>query len=164
MKKNAIYEIPRDVHCELYEYQEKMVDESICLLNMLGIKVCIENLNPASNNTIDCQVRALAKVLNIGWMEAYDKLIEQSKKYYTLPDHTSVLSELLKEYGFEEVEDFQCSVATFMHENIHGTYVIFCKGHVFVYSEGIWYDTAENLQYIGAIFDISDNDTIYKRV
>ena len=33
MKKNAIYNIPRNVYRETFDYEENMVQENICILN-----------------------------------------------------------------------------------------------------------------------------------
>lgn len=147
MNNNTIYEIPKEIAEKRYSVQDNILNEQIKILSMLGIGACVENLNPVQNNTIDCQTRTLARVLNIDWMSAFDILIERSKKYYTLPDHRYVLISLIEEYGYTETEDDYVSPVQFMINH----------------KDGVWYDSPNILEYIAPIFIFDENDKIFEK-
>jgi len=48
--------------------------EQNTILKISGIKIELENLNPNKNDTQDCAIRAIAKVLNLSWEDVFKEL------------------------------------------------------------------------------------------
>lgn len=79
----------------------------------------------------DSAIRAIAKVLNISWTDAYDKLCEGGKKIFDIPTSKNVIDGILKENGFKFVTlgkpkkgEARPSVKEFVETITNDTYVL----------------------------------------
>ena len=109
--------------------------------------------NPVGNRTDDCTVRALSKVFNISWDDAYDMLAEAGKKMGLMPEHKSVFSAVLRMNGFyrENLPTFcpECySVRDFTEHNPRGRYVLCTDNHVVAVVNGSYFDSYDSGDYI----------------
>ena len=104
------------------------------------------NPNPVANHVGDCSVRAISKVLNISWDEAFDLLAEAAKNMGDVMSSNSVISAVLRSHGFyrENLPNFcpNCySIRKFARDNPVGIYVVGTGSHVVAVLDGDWFDT-----------------------
>lgn len=59
-----------------------------------------QNPNPKELWTGDCTVRCVSIALNISWEEAYELLVEEGKRLYTVMSNMDCVEEVLKKNGF----------------------------------------------------------------
>lgn len=111
------------------------------------IKMWVEYLNnPVGRKVGDCAVRAVAKALDMGWEAAYIALVINGLQMADMLSSDAVSGALLRQHGFyrKALPDTcpDCyTVADFCDDHPHGTYVLYCGGHVVTAIDGDWYDS-----------------------
>lgn len=104
------------------------------------------NNNPVGRSVGDCAVRAVSKALDMGWEAAYIALTINGLQMGDLPNSDAVSGALLRQHGFyrKAIPDTcpMCyTVEDFCEEHRHGTYVLYCGGHVVTCQDGDWFDS-----------------------
>jgi len=104
------------------------------------------NPNPAQNIVGDCVVRAISRLLDIDWQNAYVGVIAQGYKMYDMPSSNSVWGAFLKDNGYKRhtLPDTcpDCyTVAEFCQDYPSGRYLLATGSHVVTVVDGDYYDT-----------------------
>ena len=104
------------------------------------------NPNPLSNRAGDCVVRAITKILNIDWDEAYLGIVMQGYTSKDMPSVNHVWGEYLHNKGFKRhvIPDTcpECyTVADFANEHKKGQFILATGAHVVAMIDGDYYDT-----------------------
>ena len=103
------------------------------------------NPNPIKN-TDDCVIRAVAKVLDEPWENAYMKLCLKGLSMYDLPNNNAVWGSLLRDKGFvrESIPNTcpDCyTVEDFCQDHPFGIYVLGTGSHAVAVIDGNFYDS-----------------------
>ena len=111
------------------------------------------NSNPIALRTEDCTVRALSRILNISWDDAYEILAESGKKMGLMMSNKAVFSAVLRMNGFyrENLPTFcpECySVKEFVADHPRGRYVLCTENHVVAVVNGTYFDSFDCGDYI----------------
>lgn len=100
------------------------------------------NPNPKGRNVGDCSVRAIAKVLNIDWDEAFLLITISALTMADMPSSDAVWGDVLRQNGFRRAMCPDCSTAEdFCRDHPTGTFVLAFGGHVATVVEGNLYDS-----------------------
>lgn len=104
------------------------------------------NPNPVSRKTNDCVIRAVSKVLDIPWEEAYIMLSLKGLEMYDWGNSNEVWGALLRDNGFvREIIPNTCpdcyTVDDFCRDHPSGTYVLGTGTHAVACVDGSYYDT-----------------------
>lgn len=104
------------------------------------------NPNPMARDGIDCTVRALTKVLDIPWEEAYTMLAVKGFALNDMPNANHVVNAVLRENGFtRHVIPDSCpdcyTAADFAESHPDGTYILAFGDHVCAVDSGNIYDS-----------------------
>ena len=104
------------------------------------------NPNPMSKSVGDCVIRALTKVLDITWEQAFVELAIQSFLMCDMPSSNSVWGAYLKSNGFSKhVIPDTCpdcyTIKDFAKDHPHGTYAVGTGTHVVAVVNGSYYDS-----------------------
>lgn len=108
------------------------------------------NNKDLKDNYGDCTIRALSKVLDCTWLEAFDKAIPYCRKYqcasiFSLP--LKYEKEIFDELGFDyhgisnAKGTTRPTVNEFVHEHSVGTYILNVANHEVACVDGKYYDT-----------------------
>ena len=103
---------------------------------------------PKSWHVQDDVVRAICKVLDKTWIEAYELLDEIVKSNYTMINDKTVVNELLTNqlgyeyitYGKPKTGEKRPVIKDFIKENQKGTYVIYLRDYYVAVIDGKVYD------------------------
>lgn len=103
---------------------------------------------PKSWHVQDDVVRAICKVLDKTWSEAYELLDDIAKKNFTTINDKTVVNELLANklgyeyitYGKPKVGEKRPVIEDFIKENNKGSYVIYLRDYYVTVVDGIVYD------------------------
>lgn len=98
----------------------------------------------------DCTIRALSKVLNITWLEAFDLTIPYCREYQTpnifnVP--TMIERDIMKKLGFDyygvsnKKGTKRPTVKEFAKSHKQGRYILNVANHEVAVVDGIYYDT-----------------------
>lgn len=104
------------------------------------------NPHPTHNNTGDCVIRAITKVLGIGWDDAYLDLMLYGFSMKDWPDSNHVWGSYLLNNGFRRYPlQNTCpdcyTVRDFCEDHPHGTFVLATGSHVIAVIDGDYYDS-----------------------
>lgn len=103
------------------------------------------NQNPCDKLVGDCTVRALATLLGRHWERIYVSLCLLGYDMCDMPSSKSVVSEYLKQEGFERhiipENCMGCTVEEFARRNNHGTYLLATDTHVVPVIDGYYIDS-----------------------
>lgn len=110
------------------------------------------NPNPKHRRTTDCVVRAIARVLDMDWNQAYINLTAYGLEQADMPDMAAVWKPLLYDHGFRTyVIPDTCpacyTVKDFCEDHPFGTYVLAIIGrtnHVVAVVDGSYFDTTDS--------------------
>lgn len=107
------------------------------------------NPNPLSKNVDDCVIRALTKVLDCTWDEAFMAATIYAFIYKDLQNSNYVLGKLLRAKGFikRPIPDTcpDCyTIAQFAHDNKEGAFVVGTGNHVVAVVDGDYYDSRDS--------------------
>lgn len=121
------------------------------------------NPNPRGAKVGDCSVRAVAKVLNKDWEDAYMGLCAEGLIYGDMPSANYVWGMFLRRYGFDQkpipsVCPKCTTVAQFADEHPVGSYVLACQNHAVASVDGNYFDSWDSgsetvLYYLEKEFD-----------
>lgn len=98
----------------------------------------------------DCTIRAMSKVLNCTWLEAFDRLIPFCRKYQASNVFNTPLEirkEILKAFGLEyhgvsnKSGTKRPTVDEFAKDHPTGTFLLHVAHHEVACVDGIYYDT-----------------------
>ena len=103
---------------------------------------------PKSWHVQDDVIRAICKVLDKTWSEAYELLDDIAKKNFTTINDKTVVNELLANklgyeyitYGKPKVGEKRPVIEDFIKENNKGSYVIYLRDYYVTVVDGIVYD------------------------
>lgn len=104
------------------------------------------NPNPTGRNSMgDCSIRAVSKVLNMNWDEAFDVLVDNARLRADMPNSNANIDEVLSDYGFHKETFSDCNgchtVKEFAETHPYGTYVLGTGDHVVAVINGNWFDS-----------------------
>ena len=104
------------------------------------------NANPYNNDTIDCVVRGISKLMDISWDEAYIRLFVEGYIKKEIPIRNDVWIDFLLSEGYqiESVPNIcpNCiTVEEFANDHPQGRYLIGTGSHVIAVVHGNFYDT-----------------------
>lgn len=104
------------------------------------------NPNPLNKKIGDCVIRAVAKVTNQTWEDAYIALAVKGFQLGDMPSANSVWGAYLKSIGFKrQTLPNTCpdcyTVSDFCEDYSAGIYVVATDGHVVAAINGDYYDT-----------------------
>ncbi len=104
------------------------------------------NPNPQGHRVDDYSVRAVAKVLDKDWEDAYMGLCSEGLVYSDMPTSGYVIGMYLRRYGFTQknipsVCPKCTTVSQFTDEHHKGTYVLVCHEHIVASIAGSFFDT-----------------------
>lgn len=104
------------------------------------------NPNPSGKSVGDCVIRAVAKVLDLSWEEAYAELCLQGYMMHDMPSANEVWGAYLKSKGFKrEMIPASCAdcytIEDFTKEYPKGVYVIGTGKHAVACIDGKTYDS-----------------------
>ena len=95
----------------------------------------------------DCVIRALTKVLDVTWLEAFESLIPYARKLQTTLTCRQCYEKYLFDEGFKYVGisnrkgSKRPTVKSFSASHKTGTYFLNLANHTVAVVEGIYYDT-----------------------
>lgn len=104
------------------------------------------NPNPTGNDTGDCVIRAISKVMNQSWDETYWDLCDQGFLMGDWGDSNRVWDTYLRDNGFvRRVISNTCpncyTVKEFCHDNPYGVFILAIGNHVVAIVNGSYYDS-----------------------
>jgi hypothetical protein len=104
------------------------------------------NPNPDEKSVGDCVVRAITKVLDMTWEDAYVELCLQGYMMHDMPSSNAVWGAYLKKNGFKrEILSNSCAdcytIEDFTKEFPKGVYVVCTGTHAAAVIDGNYYDS-----------------------
>lgn len=105
------------------------------------------NEKDLKDNSCDCVIRALTKVMNKSWLEIFNELIPYARKFQYMPNQKECYETYLKDNGFVYVGisnkkgSKRPTVKSFAKENKEGTYLLNVANHVVAVVDGKYFDT-----------------------
>ena len=95
----------------------------------------------------DCTVRALMKLLEVSWEEAYDELCKAGRELKRMPSETDSIAHAIGSYGYKKHSipvpkgSKRPTVASFTAEHPKGRYLLNVANHVVASVDGHYYDS-----------------------
>ena len=107
------------------------------------------NPNPLGQDTIDCTVRAISKLMDFTWDKTYMKLALEGYRLKSMPTADRVWGSYLRNNGFRRhvIPDMcpDCyTVAEFAYDHPVGKYLLKTSEHVVAVCDGDYYDTFDS--------------------
>lgn len=104
------------------------------------------NANPFKNDTIDCVIRGISKVMDISWDEAYIRLFIEGYVKKEIPTRNDIWIDYLLNHGYRiEAVPNTCpnciTVEEFALDHPKGRYLLGTGSHVIAVIDGDYYDT-----------------------
>lgn len=104
------------------------------------------NPNPANKVVGDCVIRAISILLDMGWDDTYDDLVDQGKFMKDMPSSNSVWAAYLKSRGYiRRVIPNTCpdcyTIRQFAFDHPIGEYLLATGSHVVAVIHGSYFDT-----------------------
>lgn len=104
------------------------------------------NPNPERKTVGDCTVRAISKILNVPWEDAYLGICVAGLFSHDVPSSNAVWGSYLKSLGFKmtllpNICPVCYTVKDFARDNPNGTYLVNTDRHVIAVVDGDYYDT-----------------------
>lgn len=106
----------------------------------------VYNANPIGRQVGDCTVRAISKVTNQDWEQAYSGMALEGFVMADMPSANHVWGAYLKRHGFtRHIIPDTCpdcyTVNDFCRDHPHGMFLLALSGHVVAVQDGDFYDT-----------------------
>ena len=103
------------------------------------------NPNPVGRRVGDCAVRAVAKVLGMGWESAYIALVINGIQMGDVMTGNSVIGATLRQHGFKKFDiPNTCpdcyTIEEFAEDNPSGKFVVGTGSHVVAIEDGSYFD------------------------
>lgn len=122
------------------------------------------NPNPSGKKVGDCVVRAIAKVLDTTWEDAYTRLAVKAYAMSDMPSSDIVWGSLLRDNGYvrESIPNTcpDCYTAEdFCDDYPDGKYVLSFGGHVATVCNGVLYDSWDSSNEIPIYFWYEDEES-----
>ena len=114
------------------------------------------NPNPKGKHVTDCTVRMLCRLEGFSWLEAFDRLVDISRREYRMPSSDKNWETILSSFGYKKymlppsIPDWY-TIRDFCRDNPRGKYAIKTTGHVVAVVDGDYYDS----------FDSGDKEPMY---
>lgn len=95
----------------------------------------------------DCTVRALMKLLEVTWQEAYDELCKAGRKCMRMPDEIDCVRMTIESFGYKKVSipvekgSKRPTVASFAEQHKQGRFLLNVANHVVACVDGHYYDS-----------------------
>lgn len=95
----------------------------------------------------DCVIRAFSIVMGLSWLEAFDMLVANARKNYTIPNDADNYREIFRERGYKEITEKavkgQKRLTVEMFAELHptGRYFIETANHVTTVINGVIKDS-----------------------
>lgn len=107
------------------------------------------NPNPLGQDTIDCTVRAISKLMGFTWDKTYMRLALEGFRLKSMPTADRVWGNYLRNNGFTRhmIPDMcpDCyTVAEFAHDHPVGKYLLKTSEHVVAVCGGNYYDSFDS--------------------
>lgn len=104
------------------------------------------NPNPENKRVGDCVIRAISILLNKGWDDTYDNVVEFGRRMHDMPSSNEVWTEYLYANGFtRKIIPDTCpacyTVRDFCIDHPYGEYMLATGSHVVTIIDGNYYDT-----------------------
>lgn len=100
-----------------------------------------------AKRTGDCTIRAITKIEQISWIEAFERLTEIAREEFDIINSMDVIREYLKRQGYERVAikalkgSKRPTIYSFAQEHKTGTYLVQVANHVVAVSDGYYFDS-----------------------
>lgn len=107
------------------------------------------NPNPSGRRVDDCVIRAISKIFDMTWNEAYDEICNQGAIMHNMPSANVVWGEYLKEHGFQRYTlPNSCphcyTIRMFARAHPHGIFAVATGSHVVAVIDGDYFDTGDS--------------------
>lgn len=121
------------------------------------------NPNPQKKSVGDCTVRALSKLLDVQWHEAYDALCDEGALDADMPSSNAVMDALLRKMGFRRrVVPDHCptcyTLRDFAHDHRFGVYLVAFGSHVVTVLNGDYYDSWDSGSEVPLYYFTKEDD------
>lgn len=115
------------------------------------------NPNPDGRRVDDCVIRAVSRLFNISWDEAYDEVTHMGRLMHNMPSANEVWGEYLRRHGFSRYTlPNSCphctTIAEFCEQNPYGIYALATGSHVVAAIDGYYYDISDSGDEVVAYF------------
>lgn len=103
------------------------------------------NPNPLKRRVGDCTVRAISKLLDLTWREAYLCLAIYGYVYGDMPNGDDLWGKFLRDRGYRRhiITDEGYTVEDFCRDHPKGKYLLALKNHVIAIENGQYFDTSD---------------------
>lgn len=103
------------------------------------------NPNPLKRRVGDCTVRAISKLLDLTWREAYLFLAIYGYVYGDMPNGDDLWGKFLRDRGYRRhiITDEGYTVEDFCKDHPKGKYLLALKNHVIAIENGQYFDTSD---------------------
>lgn len=107
------------------------------------------NPNPSGRKVDDCVVRAISKLFDISWDDAYFYVVLKGAVIHNMPSANEVWGEYLRENGFSRytLPDFcpNCyTISMFAADHPTGKYALATGSHVVALIDGVYFDAGDS--------------------
>ena len=115
------------------------------------------NPHPDGMNTGDCVIRAIVKATSMDWHDVYSQLCVWGYSMAEWGNSNRVWGQWLIDHGYKRhsIPD-TCpvcyTIADFMRDHPHGTYIIGTGSHVVCIVDGVLYDSWDSRREIPAYY------------
>lgn len=127
------------------------------------------NENPNDLKVGDCVIRAIAKIEDIDWCDAYIELCSQGMEMFDMPSSNRVWMQYLKEIGYDiTLLPSDCpncyTISDFCKDHPKGKYIVATGSHVVAVEDSNYYDTwdsgSEAIMYYFEKKEEEENGTV----
>lgn len=115
------------------------------------------NPNPSGRRVDDCVIRAVSKLFDISWEEAYDEVAREGAVMHNMPSANEVWGQYLREHGYSRYTlpntCPHCTIISeFCNQHPYGRYALCTGTHVVAAIDGYYFDTGDSGDEVIAYF------------